>query len=652
VETRAPKPNERGMLSYPRGVILEVIRFHDFELDVGRYELRRQGRVLRLEKLPMELLLLLLGKNGEVVTREEIIDRIWGQKDVVVDVEAGINTAIRKIRQTLRDDPEHPRFLQTVVGRGYRFVAPITLVTDGRGAATEIPAAAFTAPAAAPQARAPSLRWVGMSGGAAVALLAMLIGLHVSGWRNPFQGTPPPQVRSLAVLPLENLSGDAAQDYFADGMTDGLITDLAKLRPLRVISRSSVMRYKGARKPLPEIAHELGVDAVVEGSVARSGNRVRITVQLIHAPTDRHLWAERYERDVSDVLALQSELSAAIARQIQVELAPRMPGTRASPGPVKPDAYEAYLRGRFAWNKRTEVGLQESIEHFRRAIALDPTYAAAYSGMADAYTTLGYLSYLPPAESFPSAKAAAARALELDPALAEPHASLAYARLYYDWDWASAENEFRSAISLDPNYASAHHWHSVYLTAMGRADEAMRAIRRAKELDPLSLTISTDIGFQLYYAKRYDEAIQQLRSTLAMNSSFPLAHLWLGRAYQEKGMYSEALEAFNRAGSVLRDWPVTLAAIGYVQAVAGQRQRAQDTLAHLKALSRSRYVTAYGVALVYAGLGDRERAFEWLDKGIEERTHWLVWLKLDPRWDGLRPDPRLAQLVRRVGLPQ
>jgi TolB-like protein/DNA-binding winged helix-turn-helix (wHTH) protein/Tfp pilus assembly protein PilF len=614
-----------------------VFKFDDTEVDLGRYELRRQGRMVKLEKIPMELLILLVSRRGELVTRDEIIARLWG-KDVFVDTEQGINTAIRKIRQALRDDPEQPRFVQTVVGKGYRLLAPVTVVE----LATEGP----------PGPAAPAERWRRWWIGAVAtaALLAVLVAVGPSSWRGRLFGRGERPIRSVAVLPLENLSGNPAEDYFADGMTDALITDLAKVRALRVISRTSVMPYKTTRKPLPEIARELNVDAVVEGAVVRSGDHVRITAQLIYVPTDRHLWAEEYDRNLRDVISLQNEVAAAIAREVRVTLTPEEQAGLARRPPVNLAAYEAYLKGRYYWNQRTEAGLRKGIEFFEQAIEFDPTSALAYSGLADCFTGLGYLSNLAPKDAFPQAKEAATRALELDATLAEPHASLAYARLYYDWDWVEAEREFHRALALNPNYATGHHWYSVYLTATGRPQEALAEIERARQLDPLSLVINTDIGFEAYYTGHYDEAIHQLRTVLAANPNFPLAHLWLGRTYQQKRMHQEAITEYKAAGSVLRDWPITMAAIGNIYGLSHQRREALKILAELKELSKKKYVTSYGVALVYAGLGENDQAFAWLNKGYEERTHWLVWLKLDPRWDSLRSDPRFTELLRRVGL--
>jgi len=613
-----------------------VFQFGDCELDLGRYELRRQGRATKLEKIPMELLVLLVSRRGELVTREEIDAHLWGGQ-VFVDTKQGINTAIRKIRLALRDNPDAPRFLQTVVGKGYRIIATITVTA---------PVIETTSGPAIPEKR--RRRW--WIPATVVTFAALLAGLWVVN-RHGAVLTNRQQIRSIAVLPLENLSGNPAEEYFADGMTEALITDLAKIRDLRVISRTSVMSYKSAQKPLPEIARTLKVDAVVEGAVVRSGNHVRITAQLISAATDQHLWAEEYDRDLPDIISLQNEVASAIVREIRVTLTPEQQRVLASRPAVSPVAYEAYLKGRYSWNQRTEEGMRKGIEFFQQAIELDPTNALAYSGLADCYTGLGYLSYLAPKDAFPPARAAATRAIELDSTLAEPHASLGYTKLYYEWDWAGAEREFRSAIALNPNYATGHDWYSVYLTAMGRHEEALAEIRRAQELDPLSLAINTDIGFEAYYSGRYDDAVRQLHSVLTVNSGFPLAHLWLGRTYQQMSMYSQAIAEYDKAQIVLGDWPVTLAAIGNASGFSGERAKATQTLKKLQELSRQEYVTAYGVALVYASLGEKDQAFDWLEKGVQERTHWLVWLKLDPRWEKIRFDPRFGSILHRVGLP-
>jgi TolB-like protein/Tfp pilus assembly protein PilF len=494
-------------------------------------------------------------------------------------------------------------------------------------------------------------RIVAIAAGVVVLAAAILVKLDVAGLRSRLAGgAKSDAIRSLAVLPLKNLSGDPGQDYFADGMTEELIAGLARISGLRVTSRTSVMSYRDTKKRLPEIAKELGVEAVVEGSVSRAEGKVHVTAQLIQAASDKHLWGRTYEREARDVLSLENELAQAIAGAVRVQLAPREKAQLAKVRPVDPAAYEAYVKGRYFWNKRGGDNLKKAIELFQQALDADPTYAAAYSGIADSYTQLGYASLLAPREVFPKARAAAEKALELDDSLAEPHASLAYVRFYFDWDWAGAEREFQRAIELNPNYATAHDWYAYLLTATGRLAEARAEIKRAHELDPLSVPIESDMGFLLHYSYEQDRAAEELRKALEMNPRFPLAHLFLGRVYQAKGLYDQAIAEYQATGP-LREWVPTVAGIGYVYGIQGKRQEALQVLSNLEARSKKEYVTAYAVALVHAALGNKDQAFAWLDKGVEERTHWLVWLKRDLRWKPIRSDPRFAALIKRVGFP-
>jgi TolB-like protein/DNA-binding winged helix-turn-helix (wHTH) protein/Tfp pilus assembly protein PilF len=622
------------------------------ELDLSRYELRLNGEPVRLEKIPMELFIFLVENRDKLVSREAIVQRLWG-KDVFLDTEQGINTAVRKIRQALHDDPDQPRFLQTVVGKGYRFFGPIKLVGLEEGkiaslaAPAQVPAVNDELDRSAEGSKRKNRWWKPALGSLAAMLLMAAAFKYFDLDRWFFR----PSVHSIAVLPLKNLSSNPDDDYFADGMTDELITNLAKISALRVTSYTSVAKYKGATKRLPDIAQELHVDAIVEGSVVRAGDQVRITAQLIYAPRDQHLWAEEYQRYLRDVLYLQREVARDIAQQVRATLTPNERSRLATGGAVDPAAYESYLRGRSYWNQRSEASLHKAIEQFNRAIEADPGYAPAYSGLADCYTTLGYLSYLDPLEAFPRARDAAAKALDLDSGLAEAHTSLAYYNLYHAWNWGEAEKEFQSAIQLNPNYATAHEWYSYYLLAMGRMEEALKEITRARELDPLSVIISTDVGFNYFYRHDYDAAITQLRQTLAVSPKFPLAHLWLGRAYQQKKMFAAAMDEFNKTDEALPGWVVTIAGMGHAYGEWGHPTEAQQVLRRLAEMSREKYVTPYGVALVYAGLGDKDHAFTWLDMAYQGRSHWLVWLKRDPRWDSIRSDPRFPDLVKRVGLP-
>jgi TolB-like protein/DNA-binding winged helix-turn-helix (wHTH) protein/Tfp pilus assembly protein PilF len=625
----------------------------ELELDLQRYELRRGGHVLRLEKIPMELLIFLVENKDRLVGRDAIIQRLWG-KDVFLDTEQGINTAVRKIRQVLRDDPDLPKFLRTVVGKGYRFVGPIVVVGE-RSPSLNAPQVQPSPSALKAEEQKDSFRAANARKSKVVLLIVVILAvaafaLRYSGLLNRWF-RPHPVIGSIAVLPLKNLSGNPADDYFADGMTDELITNLAKISSLRLTSYTSIAKYKNTTKPLPQIAQELHVDAVLEGSVVRAGDQVRITAQLIYGPSDQHVWAEEYQRALRDVLSLQREVARDVAQEVRVTLTPGDRRRLATTGAIDPAAYESYLRGRSYWNQRNEASLHKAIEQFSKAVEIDPAYASAYSGIADCYTTMGYLSYMDPLDAFPQARTAATKAIELDPTLAEAHASLAYFNFYHAWSWQEAENEFKRAIELNPNYATAHEWYSYYLLAMGRFDQAFSEIQRARELDPLSVIISTDVGFNYFYRHDYDGAITQLRQTLAVSPNFPLAHLWLGRAYQQKHMYSEAIDEFNKTDAALPEWVVTIAGIGNVDGEWGKRMEAKQVLTHLNELSSHKYVTPYGVALVYAGIDDKDQAFAWLDKAFDGRSHWLVWLNRDPRWDRLRADPRFVELKSRIGLP-
>jgi TolB-like protein/Flp pilus assembly protein TadD len=465
------------------------------------------------------------------------------------------------------------------------------------------------------------------------------------------RGRAPTGIRSLAVLPLENLSADASQNYFADGMTDELITDLAQISALRVISRTSVMVYKGARKPLPQIARELNVDAVVEGTVLRSGDQVRITAQLIEASTDKHLWSQSYEGELRDSLALQNTVARAIAEQIRINLTPQEQAALKNVKVVNPQAYESYLKGRYFWNKRTSDGLKVALAYFNQAIEEDPKYAEAYSGLADTYALLGDWQYavMTPKEAFPKAKAAAIKALELDNALGEAHNSLAFVLDGFDWDFDSAGKEFRRAIELNPGYATAHHWYAWHLSLLGRYDEAIGEMRKAENLDPLSLIINADLAELLVLAHSYDESIQQSRKTIEMDPNFALAHNQLAQAYLQKHMYAEAVAELQKAVQLSGGSPTCIANLARAYVLSGKRSEALELLSELKKRSNPGYSNASEIAIIYASLGDTAQAMNWLEKGYEERFNPGVLLR--PGFDPLRSDSRFKNLVHRIGLP-
>jgi eukaryotic-like serine/threonine-protein kinase len=492
---------------------------------------------------------------------------------------------------------------------------------------------------------------------AAIAVLAtlftvaaLLVAFNTGGWRDRLLGRGgQPQISSLAVLPLANLSRDPEQDYFADGMTEALITDLARTTDLRVISRTSVMHYKGTEKPLREIARELHVDAVVEGSVQRSENRVRITAQLIRAATDQHLWADSYERDLQDILGLQNEVAHAITQQVEGRLSQKNEARRESFRPVNPEAYEAYLKGRYFWNKRDRASLEKSLGYFNEAVVKDPNYALAYAGLADVYVVIGSDWAMAPKDVNEKAKAAAQKALAIDDSLVEAHTSLA--SIYHnEWNWQGAEREFKRAIELNPSYATAHHWYSIYLATVGRFDETVQEATKAAELDPLSLIISASLGNRLNEARRYEDAANQCRKTLDMDPNFGLAHLCIGTSYVNEGHFQEGIPELQKGIELLPGSPYSMGQLGIAYALSGDRARAREVLSKLKNPSQP-YLPAYSIALVYAGLADKEQTISWLKKGYEERNDDMIYMKIEPVLNPIRSDPRFQDLIRRVGFP-
>jgi len=623
------------------------VRFGDFEVNLRSGELRRNGLKVKLADQSFQVLALLLDNPGEVVTREELQQKLWAQ-DTFVDFEAGLNSAIKRLRDALGDSAEEPRFVETLPRRGYRFIAAAERNHQE-------PAAVVLPPEIVSEGQAlRRWRWrlpVAIGSAFATVLLALLVALNVGGWRDRLLGGNNPPIRSLAVLPLENLTGDSAQDYFVDGMTDALTTDLAGVSSLTVISRTSAMQYKGARKPLRQIAKELNVDAIVEGSVIRSGNRVRISAQLIEAATDRHLWAGSYERDVGDILALQSEVAWAIASEIQAKLTPDEQTRLARTRLLNPAAYEALLRGRYSCAKRTESSMRKGIENLEQAIALDPDYAQAYAELSNCYRLIQFFGSVAPEESWPKAKAAAEKALELDDTLAEAHTSLAVLLWRHDWNWENSEAEFRRALQLNPNYAEAHRAYSVYLRTMGQFEEALAESNRTRELDPLSLAVNNEQAMIFYSWRKYDQAVKEGQKGIEIEPNNPQTHYVLGRAYAQLGDFPRAVAETEKAISLSGDNPVYVAALGYTYATAGDKKRARMILEELKQTSKKRYVPPYSLATIYAGLGEKDAAFAELEKAYAERSFLFPVLHLDPQLDPLRSDPRFADLVRRLRLP-
>jgi tetratricopeptide (TPR) repeat protein len=451
----------------------------------------------------------------------------------------------------------------------------------------------------------------------------------------------------VAVLPF--LSDSAANNYLAEGLSEATVNGLVQLQGLRVAPRTSALPYRAVSPK--QAGRELEVAAVVTANVAQQDRSLRIQVDLVDVARDAQISGTVYEGDASELPHLQRRILQDLAKALNSPLSEQQQRRLAQPLTNSGEAYRAYLQGRFEWTQRSEAALKRAIDRFREAVAIDSKFAAAYSGLADVYSALGYLSFLAPAEAFPEARRHATSALALDPSLANAHASLGFVKLYFDWDWLGAETDFQRAIALDPNQPSGHQWYSIYLLAAGRPSEALRAIRAAQERDPLSLAVNTDLGFHSYYTGRYDDAIKQLKLVLDMNPDFPPAHLWLGRTYQEIGRFDDALNEFARVEERIRDWPVAIAARGFVAGASGGDAQARAALAQLQELSGNRFVTSYGVALVHAGLGDNNAAFAALEKAFKERSNWLVWLRLDPRWNAMRADGRFVELVSRMRFP-
>jgi TolB-like protein/DNA-binding winged helix-turn-helix (wHTH) protein/Tfp pilus assembly protein PilF len=613
------------------------VRFGTFEADLSSGELRREGLKVRLQELPFQLLVLLLERPGEVVTREDLRSRLW-PADTFVDFEQGLNKAINKLREALDDDANNPRFVETLPRRGYRFIAPVEA-----GAST--------------RARNPGAgRIIALSGTMVAAILGALVAFNVAGLRNHLLGlwTGPPEIRSIAVLPVEDLSGDPEQEYFAEGMTDELIMEISKISTLQVIGRTSVMMYKGSKRPIREIARDLNVDSVIEASVLRSGNRVRINARLVYGSTERVLWEQTFERDLGDILELSSAVAREVAGRIQVSLTPDEQQRLATTRPVNPQAYDAYLRGRYLWNKRTGQDMRKGIEYFEQAVKIDPNYAPAYAGIADSYDLLAFFGPLPAATAYAKAKEAALKAVALDGSLAESHASLAQVLFHYDWNWTLAEKEYRLALALNPNYPTAHHWYAAFLSLMGRHNEGLAEMKKAQRLDPLSRIINTEIGSLLFYSGNYDLAIKQLQSTRELYPDFWYLRSWLGKAYLAKGLQREGLQELESAVRLSGRNGSTLAELAYGYAVSGQPAKARRILAELEKKAKETYVSPYDFAVVYTGFGDKELATQYLENAFQERYIGMHYLYVDQHWlfRSLLSDPRFQSILRRMNFPQ
>jgi TolB-like protein/DNA-binding winged helix-turn-helix (wHTH) protein/tetratricopeptide (TPR) repeat protein len=626
-----------------------VQRFGGFEVDPRSRELRRKGVRIRMQDQPLEVLLLLLARKGEVVTREELKQRLW-PAGTFVDADDGLNTAVRKLREVLGDSKEHPVYIETIPRRGYRFIGSIE--EDSNATSSRVEAGTATPAAAPPTEVVPKaqLPWPWIAAVLVLlAALAFLASTVLLNRRAAPRGAS--AISSLAVLPLQNLSGDPNQEYFADGITESLIGRLSMIRGLRVISRTSSMHLKNTPMSPPEIAKALNVDALVEGSVIRDGSRVRVHAQLIRAATDEHFWSETYDREAQDVLALESEVAQSIARKVEVTVTGDEHGRLAAARPVSPEVYESYLKGRQLEERNTKAEIEGSIAYFEDAIRKDPTFAPAYVGLADAYGGLGTVFIgMPANEMRPKLIEAARKALELDPDLASAHVQLADA-YQSQWQWGDAEAEYQRALQLNPNDSFANRGYSQWLLCRDRMDEALAFARRARELDPLGLS-GVSLGWILLLDRRYEEAVRELRSVVSVQPDLAWANWYLGFALIGNGQPEEAIPVLEKSVSQTNRSPGTVGMLSMAYAKAGRRDEAIRLINELKHRRETGYVPAAAFVFAVLAVGDREEAFVWLDRAYQEKSNLIRFAKVHPFFDPMRDDPRFADLIRRIGLAQ
>jgi TolB-like protein/DNA-binding winged helix-turn-helix (wHTH) protein/Tfp pilus assembly protein PilF len=628
-------------------LVSTCVRFGSFELDLHSGELRKNGLKVHIADQPLQVLILLLNHPGSLVTREELQRQLWST-NTFVDFEHGLNAAVKRLREILGDTAENPQFIETIPRHGYRFLVPVNVIPPTNARPTPPEQEAHSRPSEQ------NRRWLlGV-----LALTVLIVAFSTPSIRTSVEHWFTPRrepIRSLAVLPLVNLSNDPKQDYLSEGLTEALITELGRVRSLRVISRQSVTSYKGTTKTVGQIARELHVDAIVEGAALQDGDKVRVSAQLIRVAPEEHVWAQSYERRIDDVLALQNEVALAIVGAISANLAAEESGRLAHVHAVVPAAQDAYLRGVYEAGKFTPAGFSSAVEQFQQAISLDPNYPLPHLALADVYLNLPYSSSVAAAKSFPMAQAEASKALELDHNLAEAHSALAWVHAAYSWDWVQAEKEFQRAVELNPSSASAHRRYSCFLTWLGRYDEALAEAKRARELDPLNVLSYRVVGMVLYCNHQYDPALQEWSNAMKIDAKNPAVNGDVGRAYLQKGMYQEAITQFETARSLAGGETGASATGGgwlaHAYGAAGRRDDALKILDALKQRSQQTYVSPLNIAIIYLGLGDRDRTFEWLEVGYAMRDADMVLLNVNPVWDPLRKDPRFTALLRRMNFP-
>jgi TolB-like protein/Tfp pilus assembly protein PilF len=586
----------------------QLYQFGAFVLDPDERRLLCDGRPVRLPPKVFNLLLVLVTNGGHLLTKDQLMQQVWPDQFVE---ESNLPLNISMLRKALAENQNAQKYIETVPKRGYRFVAEVRESSED------------------------------LAGEAQVIRGTVIAEEDISQAGKA--------IDSLAVLPFVNASADPSTEYLSDGVTESIINSLSRLPRLRVMARSTVFRYKGREVDVEDVGHDLKVGAVLLGRVLLFGDQLIIRTELVEVGSGGQLWGEQYNRKPTDILAVQEEIATEISEKLRLKLTERERSILTRRYTEKTEAYQAYLKGRYFWDKRTEEALKKAIEYFQQAIEMDQNYALAYAGLADCYAVLGNFSFLTPAESYPKAKTAAIKALEIDDTLAEAHASLAWVKAHYDWDWPGAERKFKRAIELNPAYAPAHYWYALFLSAMGRHEEAIAEGRRALEVEPLSILPNAALGWTLFLARRHAEAIGQLRATAEMEPNF-LFHWVLAGAYGQKGMHEEAIRELSEAVNGTGNRALYLAMLGHAYAAAGRRDEALAVLAQLQETGKEKYVAPFTIAIIYAGLGDRDRAFEWLERAYECRSWGLLWLKVDPSLDSLRSDERFTSLLRRVGL--
>ncbi len=635
--------------------------FHEYWLDATERVLLRGGETVPLTPKVFDILLALVENRGRVVEKDEMMRLVW--RDTVVE-EGNLNRNISTLRKALGETPGQSRYIETVPKRGYRFVAPVSISTDNddglivasftrsriiteeeedRSAQTSQLASRATTPEAILTPRR-------IAAAAGILLILLVAGASYRFFADKSnERAPAAKPRSLAVLPFKPMSDDGSDESLGLGMADALITGLSRIKEMSICPTSAVSGYDDPRQNLLEVGRELGVDSLLDGRVQRLGARIRVTVQLISVPDGKTLWAEKFDEQFTDIFAVQDSISEQVTRALTLELSGEERGLLTKRYTHNTEAYELYLKGRYFWNKRSQEGLRKGIEYFEKALGKDPTYALAYAGLADSYVLGGGLR-LPASTVMPKARSAAMRALELDDHLAEAHASLGLVRMAYDHDMAAAENEFQRAIEINPNYASARQWYADCLAVTGRIEEALREVEQARKLNPLSLIINRDKARIHYFARQYDQAIEQLQKTLDLNRNFAAAHFTLGFVYVQKGMHEEAIASFEKSVALIGDRSPIKASLGYAYAMSGNRDEALRVLDELQTKSKRGAAPAYEIAMIHIGLGNRDETLRWLEKAYEERSYRIIYIGADPIFDGLRPDPRFADLARRIGV--